>query len=296
MNPAASVDERENGPLIPVTEGRTTGRVLGSRIDTLTWDMALSRIFRWAKTRTSRYVCMCNVHGVVSAAAESGLRKAINGADMAAPDGKPVAVALALQGFRGQPRISGPELMWKCCEQAAERGVSIFLYGSTSENLSTLIESLKASFPKLKIADAYAPPFRQLTDEEDADVVRRINNSGAGLVFVGLGCPKQELWMADHKGRIDAVMLGVGAAFDFHSGRIERAPDWMQDMGLEWLTRLLQEPGRLWRRYLVTNSIFLTYMLLRAPKWILSRRGNRETCKKAKQKATYDVGAVYRRD
>jgi len=249
--------------------------VLGSRIDTLTWDTALSQIFLWAKARTSRYVCMCNVHGVVSAAAETGLRKAINGADMATPDGKPVAVALSLQGFRGQPRISGPELMWKCCEQAAQCGVSIFLYGSTWENLSALIKELKASFPTLKIADAYAPPFRQLNDEEDAVVVRRINNSGAGLVFVGLGCPKQELWMADHKGRIDAVMLGVGAAFDFHSGKVQRAPLWMQDMGLEWLSRLIKEPGRLWRRYLVTNFIFLTYILWRTPKWIWSRRNNR---------------------
>jgi N-acetylglucosaminyldiphosphoundecaprenol N-acetyl-beta-D-mannosaminyltransferase len=272
MNPTAKVDERENTPLIAVTERRTTGRVLGSRIDTLTWETALGRIFLWARARTSHYVCMCNVHGVVSAAAETGLRKAINGADMATPDGKPVAVALALQGFRGQSRISGPELMWKCCEQAAESGVHIFLYGSTSENLSVLIESLKASFPKLKIADAYAPPFRQLTDEEDADVVRRINKSGAGLVFVGLGCPKQELWMAEHKGRIHAVMIGVGAAFDFHSGKVQRAPHWMQDLGLEWLSRLIREPRRLWRRYLVTNSIFLTYILLRTPSWILLRR------------------------
>ena len=263
--------------MIAITENRTTGEVLGSRIDALTWDDALSSISRWAKTRQSRYVCLCNVHGVVAALAKTGLRKAINGADLAAPDGKPVAVALALQGFRGQPRISGSELMWKCCERAAESGVSIFLYGSTSENLSVLIEALKASFPNLKIAGAYAPPFRQLSNEEDADVVRRINDSGAGLVFVGLGCPKQELWMANHKGRIQAVMLGVGAAFDFQSGKVKRAPNWMQDMGLEWLSRLLSEPRRLWRRYLVTNSIFLIYLLWRTPAWILSRRGRSMT-------------------
>ena len=263
--------------MIAITENRTTGEVLGSRIDALTWDDALSSISRWAKTRQSRYVCLCNVHGVVAAIAKTGLRKAINGADLAAPDGKPVAVALALQGFRGQPRISGSELMWKCCERAAESGVSIFLYGSTSENLSVLIEALKASFPKLKIADAYSPPFRQLSDEEDADVVRIINDSGAGLVFVGLGCPKQELWMANHKGRIQAVMLGVGAAFDFQSGKVKRAPNWMQDMGLEWLSRLLSEPRRLWRRYLVTNSIFLIYLLWRTPAWIISRRGRSMT-------------------
>lgn len=263
--------------MIAITENRTTGEVLGSRIDALTWDDALSSISRWAKTRQSRYVCLCNVHGVVAAIAKTGLRKAINGADLATPDGKPVAVALALQGFRGQPRISGSELMWKCCERAAESGVSIFLYGSTSENLSVLIEALKASFPNLKIAGAYAPPFRQLSDEEDADVVRIINDSGAGLVFVGLGCPKQELWMANHKGLIQAVMLGVGAAFDFQSGKVKRAPNWMQDMGLEWLSRLLREPRRLWRRYLVTNSIFLIYLLWRTPAWIISRRGRSMT-------------------
>jgi N-acetylglucosaminyldiphosphoundecaprenol N-acetyl-beta-D-mannosaminyltransferase len=266
------VPDRENYPLITFTEDRTTGDVLGSRIDMLTWEDALSSIFLWAKAKASRYVCMCNVHGVVSAIGETELRAAINGADMATPDGKPVAVALALQGFRRQPRISGPELMWKCCERAADSGVSVFLYGSTAENLLVLIEMLKASFPQLKIADAYAPPFRQLNDEEDRDVVRRINDSGAGLVFVGLGCPKQELWMANHKGRIHAVMLGVGAAFDFHSGKVRRAPQWMQDLGLEWLSRLLTEPRRLWRRYLITNSIFLTYLVWRTPAWIYSRR------------------------
>jgi N-acetylglucosaminyldiphosphoundecaprenol N-acetyl-beta-D-mannosaminyltransferase len=260
-----------------LTENRTTGDVLGSRIDALTWDGALSSIFHWAKAGHSRYVCLCNVHAVVTATAEAGLRKAIDGADMATPDGKPVAVALALQGFRGQQRISGPDLMWTCCERAAESGVSIFLYGSTVENLSVLVETLLAAFPKLKIADAYAPPFRQLGDEEDADVVRTINDSGAGLVLVGLGCPKQELWMANHRGRVHAVMLGVGAAFDFHSGRVRRAPRWMQHVGLEWLFRLLREPRRLWRRYLVTNSIFLIYMLWRTPAWIWSRRGRSMT-------------------
>ncbi len=258
------------------TEGRITGDVLRSRIDALSWDGALASIFRWANTRQSRYVCLCNVHGVVSAVARRALRKAINGADMAAPDGKPVAVALALQGFQGQPRISGPELMWECCARAADRGTSIFLYGGTPEKLALLIDRLQAAFPKLKIADAYSPPFRSLNDEEDLEVVRRINASGAGLVFVSLGCPKQELWMAAHKGRVSAVMLGVGAAFDFHSGTVKRAPPWMRKVGLEWLSRLLQEPKRLWRRYLVTNAVFLVYMLWRTPSWLIARREKME--------------------
>lgn len=252
-------------------DNRKMGRVLRSRIDALTWDGAMSSIFQWAKARQSRYVCLCNVHGVVTALAQSKLRKAINGADMATPDGKPIAFALALQGFQRQPRISGPDLMLKCCERAAESGVSVFLYGGTPENLTALVDKLKRSYPELKIADAYAPPFRQLSREEDDEVIRMINASGAGLVFVGLGCPKQELWMAKHKGRIHAVMLGVGAAFDFHSGKVRRAPHWMQNLGLEWLSRLLSEPKRLWRRYLITNSLFITYFLLRTPTWILSR-------------------------
>ena len=147
--------------------------------------------------------------------------------------------------------------MWRYCQQAASTGTSVFLLGSTEATLHALEQRLKAAFPQLRIAGLLSPPFRALTPAEDADLVERVNASGAGVVFVSLGCPKQERWMAEHRGRIHAVMLGVGAAFDFHSGLVRRAPAWMRNAGLEWLHRLASEPGRLWKRYLSTNSAFI---------------------------------------
>jgi N-acetylglucosaminyldiphosphoundecaprenol N-acetyl-beta-D-mannosaminyltransferase len=170
-------------------------------------------------------------------------------------------------GHAGQKRINGPDLMLRYFKQAAERGESIYLYGSTRKTLDALTHRLQHSFPNLRIAGGYSPPFRHLTVEEDAEVVHQINASGARTVWVSLGCPKQEKWMADHRGRIHAVMIGVGAAFDYHAGTLPRAPRWMQKHGLEWMHRLVADPGRLWRRYLHTNTIFIvraTLELLRA--------------------------------
>lgn len=230
--------------------------VLGAHIDALSWDAALDRLMGWAHGRESRYVTICNVHVVVSASRDAGYRDIINGSDIATPDGAPVAWMLRRQGFAGQPRISGPDLMWALCERAAREVVPVFCYGSTDATLGLLAQRLRAAFPALKLAMA-SPPFRALSAEEDAAAVARINASGAGIVFVGLGCPKQERWMAEHRGHVNAVMIGVGAAFDFHAGTVRRAPAWMRDNGLEWLHRLISEPGRLWKRYLVTNTLFI---------------------------------------
>ncbi len=293
---------------------RTTGSVLGAQIDALSWDAAMARLLGWARARESRYVTICNVHVVVSASRDAAYRDIINASDMATPDGAPVAWMLRRQGFANQPRISGPDLMWALCEQAAAEGLPIYCYGSTPATLALLEQRLRAAFPALRMT-MESPPFRALTPEEDAAAVERINASGAGIVFVGLGCPKQERWMAEHRGRVDAVrpglveghggfdklspnggggfdrlspngvgggdrlgpnggednavsgcrhsmqvnavMIGVGAAFDFHAGTVQRAPAWMRDNGLEWLHRLLSEPRRLWRRYLVTNTLFI---------------------------------------
>jgi N-acetylglucosaminyldiphosphoundecaprenol N-acetyl-beta-D-mannosaminyltransferase len=196
------------------------------------------------------------VHVVVSASRDAAYRDIINASDMATPDGAPVAWMLRRLGFSGQSRISGPDLMWTLCERAEKENLPICCYGSTKATLGLLEARLRAAFPALKMT-LESPPFRALTPEEDAAAVERINSSGAGIVFVGLGCPKQERWMAEHRGRINAVMIGVGAAFDFHAGTVQRAPVWMRDNGLEWLHRLLSEPGRLWKRYLVTNTLFI---------------------------------------
>lgn len=245
--------------------------VLSVPIDGVAWRQALDRLMEWARQRESRYVAICNVHVVVTAAREAGFLRVIQGADMATPDGAPVAWVMRRLGHGGQPRISGPDVMWALCERAAQQGVGVYCYGSTPETLARLQANLLAAFPGLRLA-VESPPFRPLTAEEDAAVVERINASGAGLVFVGLGCPKQERWMAEHRGRIHAVMLGVGAAFDFHAGTVRRAPRWMQDHGLEWLHRLCSEPRRLWKRYLVTNTLFVGLAAWQLLKYRFQRR------------------------
>lgn len=238
-------------------ERRVTSRVLSVNIDVLQWDGALNRILNWSRDHESHYVCLCNAHSVVTAGQDPAFARALEQADMTAPDGAPVAWMLRKVGHPGQSRISGPDLMWTYCGQAAQHGESIYLYGSAPETLVLLQTKLAQAFPTLKVAGAYSPPFRELTAAEDAEVVENINASGAGTVWVSLGCPKQELWMAAHKDRINAVILGVGAAFDFHAGTIQRAPQWMRNSGLEWLHRLASEPRRLWKRYFVTNTLFI---------------------------------------
>lgn len=231
--------------------------MLGVPIDAVSMTDAVDRIATWASARESRVVGICNAHSVVTAVGDAEHRAALLGADMNTADGAPVAWMLRRLGRPGQTRVCGPDLMLAYCAQAATRGEPIFLLGSTPETLAALQSNLLRTWPGLRIAGAESPPFRPLTSEEDAQLVERINRSGAGTVWVSLGCPKQEKWMAAHQGRVQAVMIGVGAAFDFHAGTIERAPAWMRRTGLEWLHRLLSEPRRLWKRYLVTNTLFI---------------------------------------
>jgi len=235
--------------------------VLGAHIDATDWAHCVDQISAWASRRESRCVFLCNVHSIITARRDPRFGRIINSADLATPDGAPIAWRLRRLGFPGQQRISGSELMWKCCARATKECLPIFLYGSTRDTLSRLSTRLVRAFPELRLAGCHAPPFGRSRPEDDAEAVRLINHSGARIVFVALGCPKQEAWMAAHRGRIDAVMIGVGAAFDFHSGVVKRAPLWMQNAGLEWLHRLLSEPRRLWRRYLVTNTLFCCYLL-----------------------------------
>jgi N-acetylglucosaminyldiphosphoundecaprenol N-acetyl-beta-D-mannosaminyltransferase len=236
---------------------RRLGRVIGSPIDALEWDDALSTLMEWGSRHESRSVFICNAHSVVTARQDHAFGAALARADMATPDGMPVAWLLRWQGFASQQRINGPDLMWRYCQRAEAEGQSLYLYGASEPTLRTLVDVLRRQFPRLGIAGWYSPPFRALSADEDREVVERINASGANVLFVGLGCPKQELWMDAHHGRIRAVMIGVGAAFDYHAGSVRRAPPWMQRHGLEWFYRLCAEPRRLWRRYLVTNSLFL---------------------------------------
>jgi N-acetylglucosaminyldiphosphoundecaprenol N-acetyl-beta-D-mannosaminyltransferase len=199
------------------------------------------------------------VHAIVESITDPRLLKKVNRFDSVLPDGQPVRWALNnLYGVGLKERVYGPELMLRLCARAALDGIPIYLYGSTQEVIDLLQERLPARFPGLEIAGAESPPFRQLAAEEDAEVVRRINDSGAGILFIGLGCPKQDHFAADHADRIGAVQICVGAAFEFHAGTKSMAPAWMQRSGLEWVYRLTREPRRLWKRYLYTNSVFVT--------------------------------------
>jgi N-acetylglucosaminyldiphosphoundecaprenol N-acetyl-beta-D-mannosaminyltransferase len=235
--------------------------VLDSHIDAISWEDVLSRIVAWGSQHQSRYVTLCNVHSVVTASQDDAFNDVIAQADLVLPDGAPVAWALRREGFPQQQRINGPDLTWRYLTVAEQIGQSVFFYGSTDDTLAKLKACIEKNFPKLRVVGMVSPPYRELTPEEDQAYVDQINQSGANVVFVGLGCPKQESWMATHRGRIQAVMLGVGAAFDYHAGTIKRAPVWMQKIGMEWLHRLASEPRRLAKRYAHTNSVFIYRML-----------------------------------
>jgi N-acetylglucosaminyldiphosphoundecaprenol N-acetyl-beta-D-mannosaminyltransferase len=235
--------------------------VLGSQIDVVSWEEALQRIEIWAKARQSRYVCICNVHSVITAEENPQFQSIVNAADMATPDGAPIAWSLRGEGHVHQERINGPDLMWKQLAQAERLGLVVSFYGSAARTLAYLKKSVLTFFPGLQIGVMISPPFRPLTPEENDAYIAEINQAKTQVLYVGLGCPKQEFWMAQRRGQIHAVMLGVGAAFDYHAGTVKRAPVWMQQRGLEWLHRLCTEPGRLWRRYLTTNTRFVRRMI-----------------------------------
>ncbi|WP_406475387.1 WecB/TagA/CpsF family glycosyltransferase [Streptomyces sp. NBC_01615] len=229
--------------------------------------MAVDEITGWIETGKRDYVCVTGVHGVMESQRDPALRRAYNASGLAVPDGMPMVWAGHRAGAHWMRRVYGPDLMLSVLGRAAERGWSSFLYGGAPGVPELLGEQLVARFPGLKIAGAYSPPFRPLTAHESDAVVATINASGADLVWVGIGAPKQELWMAEHRSRLDAlVLIGVGAAFDFHAGLKPQAPGWMQQSGLEWAYRLAKEPRRLWRRYLRNNPDYLARIALHPPR------------------------------
>jgi N-acetylglucosaminyldiphosphoundecaprenol N-acetyl-beta-D-mannosaminyltransferase len=237
--------------------------VLGVWIDAVDPVRAQDAIEAWIARGERGYVCVSNVHAVMEARRDDGLRHMFNAAGLAVPDGVPLVWVGRLKGRREVRRVYGPDLTLQLCERAARRGYRCFFYGGAPGVAEQLAESLGRRFPGLRVVGAEAPPFRPLTAEEDDAAVGRINAAAPDLVFVGLGCPKQERWMATHRGRLRAAaLLGVGAAFDFHTGRVRQAPPWIMRAGLEWLFRLGQEPRRLWRRYLVYNPLFLFHVSL----------------------------------
>jgi N-acetylglucosaminyldiphosphoundecaprenol N-acetyl-beta-D-mannosaminyltransferase len=219
----------------------------------------IQTISQWIDEKSSHTVCVANVHVCMEAFDNKAYCELVNNADLIIPDGKPLAVGLKLSGFKEAQQIRGADITLELCRQANQHGWIIGLYGSTEKVLSDFEHFILVNYPNIKIACIISPPFRELTAEEDQQFIDQINAAGVQILFVGLGCPKQEQWMSTHKGRVNAVMLGVGAVFDFLSGNKKEAPWWIQAIGLEWLFRLCCEPKRLWQRYLKHNPRFLWY-------------------------------------
>ena len=211
------------------------------------------------KELSGQYVCLCNVHTTVVATEDEEYLRIQNGAALTLPDGAPIAKEQRKRGFRQAERTGGPDLMEAvfAADLSRGRGLRHYFYGASEDTLEKLVISLKERYPGLTVAGMYSPPFRELTEAEDAADTDRIREAKPDIIWVGLGAPKQERWMAAHRGCFEGVMIGVGAAFDFHAGVKKRAPVWMQRAGLEWLYRLMQEPGRLFGRYLHSNMKFL---------------------------------------
>lgn len=239
--------------------------VLGVGVSAVNMELALRTIEGWIARGEQHYVCVSGVHGVMESQADEALRQIHNRAGMVTPDGMPLVWLSRLNGRRHVDRVYGPDLMLACCELSLRRGYRHYFYGGAEGVPELLAERLSKRFPGLRVVGTYSPPFRPLTPEEDETLVDRINATEPDIVWVGLSTPKQERWMAAHVGRVRApVLIGVGAAFDFHAGLKKQAPFWMQRSGLEWLFRLGTEPRRLWKRYLVNNPRFVWRILLQA--------------------------------
>jgi N-acetylglucosaminyldiphosphoundecaprenol N-acetyl-beta-D-mannosaminyltransferase len=232
--------------------------VLGVGVSAINMDNALDVIDRWITGGVHQYVCITGVHGVMESQRDESLRGIHNAAGLVTPDGMPLVWLSRLRGFRDTSRVYGPDLMLAVCERSLATGYRHYFYGGDDGVPERLVRKLTKRFPGLVVAGTYSPPFRALTAAENEDILRRINDAKPDIVWIGLGTPKQEYWMADHVNRLTAsVLIGVGAAFDFHAGLKRQAPRWMQRSGLEWLFRLATEPRRLWRRYLVNNPLFI---------------------------------------
>lgn len=243
--------------------------VLGVHVSAIDPAMALERITTWIDHGDRQYVCVTGVHGVGESWNDPALRAIHNRSGLTTPDGMPMVWCGRWAGAKWMRRVYGPDLMLDVLALAAERGWSSFFYGSSDATLAALVDRLAERVPGARVAGTFAPPFRPLTVDEDRSIVERINAARPDLVWVGLSTPKQERWMAEHRDLLAApVLLGVGAAFDFVAGVKRQAPRWMQRSGLEWLFRLVSEPRRLWRRYLVGNARFLWRIARRRPRLV----------------------------
>src|SRR4051794_10903667 len=244
---------------VPQTPRVDEEAVLGVPLALTDYEETLDWIDATIAHHRKGYICVAAVHTVMASQEDPELRSAVEQADFTVPDGQPLVWAMNMLGHQLPSRVYGPTLMERACERAARTGVRMYLYGGRNQGaLVQLALNLRRRYPGLQIVGGYAPPFRELSDEEESAVVAEINRSRADVVWVGIGVPKQEKWMARMRDRLDApVLVGVGAAFDFHAGLVPQAPDWMQKFGLEWAYRLGHEPRRLWKRYARYNPLFV---------------------------------------
>jgi len=236
--------------------------VLGLKVGVTSINDVCETVVNWCRERDSRYISVSNVHMCMEAFDSPTFQNIVNRSDLVVPDGRPLYWFQKIKGHVSAKQVRGVDLTLALCERAEIEGISIGFYGSTNDVLSDLEYTLFCLFPKIKISYIYSPPFRPLSKQENKNVQIQIKDSGCQLLFVGLGCPNQEKWMGDQKDILPVTMVGVGAAFDFIAGNKSSAPKFMQRIGLEWLYRLAQEPGRLWRRYLIQNSRF-TFLVLK---------------------------------
>jgi N-acetylglucosaminyldiphosphoundecaprenol N-acetyl-beta-D-mannosaminyltransferase len=235
-------------------------KVLGMRVDHVEQDAAASIIVEWAAGADirARVICAANVHMCMQAYDDASFTAAVNRADLVLPDGVPMVWALRILGLPQRRRVRvAPDLLIELLAHCEISGANVGLYGGTPQALADFGLFLSKAFPDLKVPFAWSPPFRSLTDAEDADVTAQIREAGVQLLLVGIGCPKQERWMSTHSDRLDCAMFGVGAAFDMLAGKTGNAPPWMRDLGFEWAYRLATEPRRLWRRYVIGNPRFV---------------------------------------
>jgi N-acetylglucosaminyldiphosphoundecaprenol N-acetyl-beta-D-mannosaminyltransferase len=233
-------------------------KIITMDVEITNLNTATHKIIQLAKTTAGSYVCVSNVHMCIEVYDSIDFSLVVNNADLVIPDGKPLSWAQKLLGHKEAEQVRGQDIMNALCAQSGEKSLNIGFYGGSSDALLNVVKAkLLESYPDINITYAFSPPFRPLTETEDTDVVTAINNANVNVLFVGIGCPKQERWMAEHKESLNCVMLGVGAAYDFIAGEKKHAPRWVQKIGMEWLFRLCSEPKRLWRRYFSTNPRFI---------------------------------------
>lgn len=231
--------------------------ILGVNINIMSMQQVKDYICNNIDALRGRYICVSNVHTTVMSHDDESYCNVQNSAALRLPDGKPLSIVAKHRGFEDAVRVTGPDLMGELFADAGKNRLRHYFYGSTQETLDTLGKKLKEKYPDIIIAGMFSPPFGAVSDEDDAEFVKMINDAGPDVVWVGLGAPKQERWMYYHRDRVNAVMIGVGAGFDYYADNIKRAPKWMQKCSLEWLYRLMQDPKRLARRYMDTNYRFI---------------------------------------